>query len=243
MAQTKGSLIVIEGLDGTGKTVQSRLMTQRLERVFFGERRVEMIDFPRYDHPTSYCVQKYLRRNGASKGYRAELSQSWYAPSILYALDRMDAANSLDEEGGNLHDKLAAGGIIVSNRYTQSNIGYQGAKIESEKMRKDFILWLYRLEYEWLKVPRPDLVIFLDLPPVTAREAKLKQLAANGGQPDMLEADPLVFIRGRAAYLEAASLFPKEWRVIDCLMPDNSRRKTEEEVFEEILQAALSAIQ
>ncbi|HZZ99166.1 MAG TPA: hypothetical protein VFK07_00445 [Candidatus Paceibacterota bacterium] len=241
MTQAKGSLIVIEGLDGTGKTVQSKRLIGRL-KALFPTRHVEMSDFPRYAHPASYGVKKYLHKDGFTKGYRAEFSGSYHGPSVLYAFDRMDAANSLEGETPNLHKLLEDGAIVVSNRYTQSNIGYQGAKIESEKMRKDFILWLYRLEYEWLQVPRPDLVIFLDLPPMAAREAKLKQLAANGGQPDMHEADPLVFIRGRAAYLEAAGLFPKEWRVIDCLMPDNSRRKTEEGVFEEILQAALPAI-
>jgi dTMP kinase len=239
MSRPHGVLIVIEGLDGSGKTVQTGNLIVRIRKEW-PDRPVMARDFPRYDHPASYVVQKYLQKGSFSKGYREEFKKDPYGPALAYALDRMDAAHSLEEEdekkeGPNMVDFLANGGIIVSNRYTQSNIGYQASKIHEPLVRRGYIEWLYHLEYDLLKIPKPERVIFLDLPPTLAREAKLSQLTSQNKEPDQHEANPQTFIKAQQAYRQAAQMFP-EWRVIDMMAADGSRRKTTQEVAEDVYE-------
>lgn len=234
MTETSGRLCVIDGLDGAGKTIQTGNLILRLRKELPG-RQIMARDFPRYDHPSSYSIRKYLRKEEFTKGYREELGGDPYGPSLAYAIDRMDAAHSLEgEDGPNMADFLSLGGIIISNRYTQSNIGYQASKISDSTERVRFIEWLYNMEYRLLKIPRPTVVVFLDLPPALARQAKLAQLATTGKEPDQHEANPQTFFRAQMAYREVAALFPEEWRVVDMMVADGSRRKTTEEVAEDV---------
>ena len=231
-----GKLFVIEGIDGAGKTVVAGNLIVRVSREFPGLT-VKSEDFPRYEHPSSYTVRKYLHKDGFTKGYRPQFSEDPWGPSVTYALDRADAAHSLEGENGqNMIDFLNAGGIIVSNRYTQSNIGYQAAKIDDLIVRRKYIEWLYQFEYDILKIPKPNLVIFLDLPPMLAREAKLAQLAGQNKEPDQHEANPQTFIQAQGAYRQAARMFPDEWRIIDMMAADGSRRKTTQEVAEDVYE-------
>ena len=143
MTEVAGKLFVIEGLDGSGKTIQSGNLIVRLQKEIPGYK-IMARDYPRYEHPSSYAIRKYLQKGEFTKGYRRELSESPYGPSLMYAIDRMDAAHSLEgEDGQNMVDFLSSGGVIISNRYTQSNIGFQASKIAEAELRRTFIDLLF----------------------------------------------------------------------------------------------------
>ena len=145
-----GKLIVFEGTDGSGKATQARILAERLRSagVPFQE-----IDFPRYGNPFAEPARLYL--NGAL-GARPE-DVSACAASTLYAIDRYA---SYKEDWGAAYE---AGRLILANRYTTSNAVHQASKLPAEE-REGFLDWLFDLEYNRLGLPRPDLVLYLDLP-------------------------------------------------------------------------------
>lgn len=207
-----GELIVLEGGDGTGKTDQAELLVERLKQEGY---KVAGADFPRYKHSASFFERKYLRKSefGFTEGYGEASQVNPYAASLCYAVDRFDAAYD-QEERPNLWDYLREGYIVVSNRYTQSNIGYQASKIDDPTARQEFIKWLADIEYNKLGIPAPGLVILLDLDPALAIEMKAKQRKEQGLTLDAHERDPRILEKARIAYLEAAGLFPETWTVI-----------------------------
>lgn len=217
MEQELGKLFVIEGGEGTGKNDQTNLLVTRLEAEGY---KVGKADFPRYGkppegHPASYFVRKYLQKPEFrfTKGYGLASNVNPYGASLMYALDRFDAA-FCHEHRPNLWDLLRDGYHIVSNRYTQSNIGYQASKIEDPDERDQFIKWLFHLEYEVLRIPQPDLVLILDLEPSIARELKARQRKEQGLSLDAHESNTQILDKAREVYLEAAKLFPDAWTVI-----------------------------
>lgn len=218
MKQIRGKLFVIEGGDGTGKTEQLKLLVARLKASGY---KVAEFDFPRYGDPpngnaASFFVKKYLQKKefGFTNGYGPALDANPYGISIMYALDRFDAA-FCQEQKPNLWDLLKDGYLIVSNRYTQSNIGFQASKIEHPEERAKFIKWLMDLEYRVLGIPQPDLVLLLDLDPILARELKTKQREKQGQSLDNHESNPDILNKARGVYLEAARLFPDTWMIIE----------------------------
>lgn len=146
----KGKLIVIEGADGSGKATHTDLLIEAL--VARGYKVVKQ-DFPRYYTSTfGKLIGEALR--GEHGDF---LKMSPYLSSLPYVLDRMGASKEMKET-------LEKGTIIISNRFTPSNIAFQAAKIKKGKARTEFIQFLERVEYEEGGVPRPDLVVFLDVP-------------------------------------------------------------------------------
>lgn len=217
MEEQKGKLIVIEGGDGTGKTDQVKLLVERLKQE---GRKVIEADFPRYGkppdgHPASFFERKYLIKHefGFTKGYGEASQVNPYAASLCYAIDRFDAAHD-QENGPNLWDCLSSGHVVVSNRYTQSNIGYQAIKIDDPTERREFIRWLMDMEYGKLGIPQPGLVILLDLETVLAMELKARQRKNQDVVLDAHERDRQILEKARWAYLEAARLFPEAWTII-----------------------------
>ena len=145
-----GKLIVLEGTDGSGKSTQFRLLTQRLtqdNRVF------EKLVFPQYSEPSSALIRMYL---GGEFGANPS-DVNAYAASAFYAVDRFA---SYKKVWGHIYEN---GGLIVSDRYTTSNAVHQASK-EPEEKREAFLKWLYEFEYDKLGLPKPDLVIYLDVP-------------------------------------------------------------------------------
>ncbi len=245
-----GKLFVIEGGDGAGKTDQVDLLVAKLKKEGY---KVASADFPRYGkpprgHPASYFVRKYLQKKefGFLRGYGLASAVGPYAASLAYALDRFDAA-FCQEDGPNLWDLLGSGHVIVSNRYTQSNIGYQASKFENPEERVRFIEWLTDLEYRLLRIPQPDLVLVLDLDPVIARELKARQRKEQGQFLDAHESNSQILDRAREAYLEAAKLFPDTWTVIsvadkvhpslDILAGLHSRKVVHEKIWTKVRES------
>lgn len=219
----KGKLVVIEGVDGTGKKTQFDLLKQRLVQ---SRRRVAEADFPRYSHRSSQGVRDYLAGEfGEAK------NTDPFAASLAYAWDRYHAVHS-QKERPNLGDLLETADILISNRYTQSNIGHQASKINNSQKRQEFIQWLLEFEYGHLKIPKPDLVLLLNMPPEVSWNLKQKQLIAEGRQADLHENDREGLRHAHWAYLEAAKMFPDEWRIINVVDKETGRLLSIEEVHE-----------
>ena len=150
MNPIKGKLIVIEGTDGSGKETQSLKLRDRLWNEGLA---CEYQSFPRYDTPTGKIVKMYLGK----APFQQEFGPSIMVPPKIactwYALDRQASAEEIN-------NTLAKGIPVICNRYVESNMGHQGGKLKDSKERAEMISWLEKLEYDTLKVPRANLVVF-----------------------------------------------------------------------------------
>ena len=176
----QGKLIVFEGIDGSGKSTQYKLLCDRCREQGIS---FENIVFPRYQEPSSALIRMYL--NGAFGENPADVNA--YAASTFYAVDRYA---SYVTDWGNYYRE---GGIILSDRYTTSNAVHQGSKVAEERLG-DFFDWLYDLEYTRMGLPKPDLVLYLDVDVETSLERMAQRRAADGSKADIHEKD--------SAYLE-----------------------------------------
>ena len=145
----KGKLIVLEGIDGSGKSAQYRRLCTRMENDGIA---YTHIVFPRYNEESSALIRMYL---GGQFGSRPE-DVNAYAASTFYAVDRFASYRS---DWGKIYEN---GGLILSDRYTTSNAVHQGSKLPEEELPA-FFDWLQDLEYGKMGLPRPDLVIYLDV--------------------------------------------------------------------------------
>ena len=161
-----GKLIVFEGTDGSGKATQAKLLCETLADRDLSYRE---IDFPRYGSPFAEPANLYL--HGALGNKPGDVNA--YAASVLYAVDRFA---SYQEDWGRFYE---AGGIVVANRYTTSNAVHQASKLP-EGERREFLDWLFDLEYGRMGLPKPDLVVYLDLP-TELSEAMLRQRQQKTG--------------------------------------------------------------
>ena len=203
-------LVVIEGLDGAGKSTQVRLMKEYLERVCPS---LEYIHFPRYDAPVyGGLIGKFLRGGfGPIDKVHPQLV------ALLFAEDRHGAAPQMKRA-------LAAGGTVLLDRYVYSNIAYQCAKMPDEAGAEELREWILNTEYGEFDLPRPDLNIFLDVPIGFVEESLARQRDGSDrgylhGSQDIHEADIEFQKRVRAMYVRQASLDPS-FVVVDCSGPD-----------------------
>lgn len=150
LKKRRGKLIVIDGGDGSGKTTQANLLVDYLKTKKIP---VKYMDFPQYYHSFhGKTVAKFLR---GEFGKIDEVSP--YLASLAYAVDRVSVKKEMD-------DFLEAGGYIISNRYATSSMAHQSAKFKDEKEKKEFLKWIYELEYKVHKMPKENLVIYLYVP-------------------------------------------------------------------------------
>jgi len=204
-----GKFIVFEGPDGSGKSTQSNLLIESLENQSL---EVIAISFPQYGAKSTGLVEEYL-----SGKYGTAKQVGPYRASIFYACDRYDASFEIKKW-------LKQGKIVVSNRYVTSSIGHQAGKIENKEKRKKFIKWLYNLEYEIFRIPKPDITFILKLSPEFSerlsvqsidREVK-KQAYLRQSEKDIHE--NLAHLSDAFdSYLEAAKEFPNDFELIECL--------------------------
>lgn len=155
-----GKFFVIDGVDGSGKGTQTKILAKKLEEEGFN---VLIADFPQYGNKSAALVEEYL--NGKF-GSAKEVTP--YQASIFYACDRFAASKKLKEH-------LNQGGVIISNRYVSSNQIHQAGKIEDGKELDKFLDWLDELEFDIFKIPKPDKVFFLNVPFEIGRELVLKK--------------------------------------------------------------------
>ena len=199
-------LIVLEGLDGAGKSTQVRKLRTYLESVCGG---LEYIHFPRYGAPVyGDLISRFLRGDfGSNETVHPQLV------ALLFAEDRHGA-------GPGIRRTLEKGGTVLLDRYVYSNIAYQCAKLSSEEESEALRKWIVDTEYGDFNLPKPDLNLFLDVP-IGFVEANLKSHREgddrgylSGGQ-DIHEADIAFQEKVRAIYLRQASL-DKDFIVVDC---------------------------
>ncbi len=185
-----GKLIVIEGVDGSGKETQTELLCKYIAE---SGKTVERLSFPDYASQSSALVKMYLRGEFGSE----PSSVNPYAASLFYAVDRF--ASCAKGWG----ERLKGDRVIVADRYVTSNIVYQTAKLVGDAERRAFIRWEEDLEYGKLGLPRPDAVIFLNMEPEASallREGR-KNKITGGDEKDVHERDEAFL---RAVYESAA---------------------------------------
>ena len=210
--------IVLEGLDGAGKSTQIKLLRQMVEAT---GRECEYLHFPRFDAPIyGDMIARFLR------GEFGSVEQvNPYLVALLYAGDRADAAKQIN-------GWLAEGKCVIVDRYVYSNIGYQCAKVESEEERRVLREWILRTEYEEFGIPKPTLSLFLDVP-FGFTEAKLTSVREGadrdylGGGQDIHEKSLDLQRRVREVYLEAARA-DRELQVVDCSTAEGTMASPEE---------------
>ena len=199
-------LVVLEGLDGAGKSTQVKKLRTYLESRLGS---LEYIHFPRYDAPVyGDLISRFLRGDfGSNEQVHPQLV------ALLFAEDRHGAAPGMKKV-------LMEGGHILLDRYVYSNIAYQCAKLKDEKEAETLREWVFNTEYGDFQLPVPDLNIFLDVP-IGFVESKLKNQRngqdrdyLEGGQ-DIHEADIEFQKRVRAIYQKQCEIDPKFIR-IDC---------------------------
>lgn len=150
-------IIVIEGVDSSGKATQSKLLSERLINE---KNSVVTVEFPNYKSDSSSVVKMYLNGDFGTDPN----SVSPYAASSFFAVDRYASIR------GEWKESFSNGNIIIADRYTTSNMVHQASKISDPAEKSEFLDWLYDLEYNKLSLPKPDLVIFLDMPVENARQ-------------------------------------------------------------------------
>ena len=211
-----GKLIVIEGTDGSGKSTQFGLLTQRMTEE---NRAFRKLVFPRYAEPSSALIRMYL---GGEFGTDPHAVNS-YAASAFYAVDRYA---SYKQDWGNWYEQ---GGLVLSDRYTTSNAVHQASK-EPEENRAEFLRWLYEFEYDKLGLPRPDLTIYLDVPTEYTEKLMRGREAATGTQADIHEKDLAYLATCRQMGRAAAEYYG--WTVIQCVR--DGQMRTIEDIHQEI---------
>lgn len=171
----KGKLIVLEGIDGSGKSAQYRRLCERLEKDKIA---YNHIVFPRYDKESSALIRLYL--GGAFGTKPGDVNA--YTASAFYAVDRF--ASYRDDWGKVYED----GGLILSDRYTTSNAVHQGSKLQDEELPA-FFSWLADFEYGKMGLPEPDLVIYLDVDLETSRRRMRRREEKTHTHADIHEQD------------------------------------------------------
>jgi dTMP kinase len=188
----KSFLIAIEGTDGSGKETQTRLLFKNLRT-----KRIPalMLEFPMYSSLTGKLVKQYLHGEFGDLDPRAA--------ALLYAGNRLEYKDKIVQS-------LKQGKIVILNRYVGSNQIHQAVRVKTED-RKRFLNWIEGLEYKSFGLPKPDMTIFLAVPP----KFSIHLIKKRGREVDILEADKIHQNRAYRQALDVAK--DRKWTVINCL--------------------------
>jgi dTMP kinase len=217
----RGKLIVIEGIDGSGKRTQVDCLARALR-----ERGVDFtqVSFPQYDGFFGKLVARFL--NGEF-GPLAAVNPHFSA--LLYAGDRLESKPSIEAS-------LASGKTVLADRYIASNLAHQGARMPSEQ-REEFIAWLKQLEYEVYGLPAEDLVLYLRVPAAEAHRLTGERGTRNYTKlrRDLQESD-LAHLEAASAVYDTLARQP-HWAKIECFDPAAGALRPPEAIHAEILAA------
>lgn len=215
----KGRFIVIEGSDGVGKKTQADLIIKMFRRI---GKQVVFYDFPQYERSFfGKMVADYLNEKFGDVN-----ESDPYLISLLYAGDRFEASEHIR------HD-LRQGKIVICNRYTQSNMAFQTAKLRDDRRKKEFLEWLEELEFGIFNIPKPDLVVYLYAPHKISQRQVDKKSARNytDKKRDIHERNSKFLEEVEKQYLDLANT-NNEWRTIICT--DGDKLLPPEEISERI---------
>lgn len=202
-----GKLIVLEGLDGSGKSTQ---LLELEKALISGGKSTHKIKLPDYEDDSSALVRMYL---GGAFGTDPQ-SVNAYTASAFYAVDR--AANYLRK----WKDKYEAGQVILADRYTTSNAYHQLQKMPRDRW-DEYLAWLEDFEYQKLSVPKPDCVVYLDMPIDVSQKLLMHRYEGDAAKKDIHEANVDYLRSCRVAALYAAEKL--HWHVIACAEGDSPR--------------------
>lgn len=219
-----GKLVVIEGLDGSGKNTQTKLLVNYLKKVKDGSKSggdVKYLSFPNYSSPSSSLVKMYLNSEfGKNPG-----DVNAYAAASFFAVDRYaDYKKNWEDFYNNPLN------TIICDRYTTSNAIYQMCKL-SETSWPDYLTWLYDYEYNKLKLPKPTAVIYLEMPVDVSQNLMKNRYNGDESKKDLHEAN-LNFLKTcekAAKYIAIKD----NWKNIYCTK--NGKIKSKDEIHEEIV--------
>lgn len=219
-----GKLIVIEGGDGAGKATQAKLLIEHLQA---DGHEVKTLDFPRYtDNQFGRLIRQCL------DGKRGDfMAMDPRVVATLYAADRFETKSVLE-------DWLAAGHIVVLDRYVSANMMHQGAKLQDDAELPDLITWIDHTEFEVFGVPRPDLTFYFDIPYEIRQKLKQKAVdeGKHTGELDVAEQDQEHQRKVGERARKIVDLRP-DWYQVTCCTDDEELRTIEhihEEVYEKV---------
>lgn len=208
----KGKLIVIEGIDGSGKTTQVELLTKYLADK---KNLHEVISFPRYDDNLyGQLIRRYL---DGEFGPIHEVNP--YLIALAYAGDRLLAKPQVESW-------LQNGKLVIANRYVSSSQAHLGANLAEDK-REEFMQWVDELEYQTNKLPKEDLTILLNVDPNVGQEN------VQGGEADIHEDSLKHLEEASKIYLELSKA-KENWQVVDCM--ENGKMKSKETIHKMIVE-------
>jgi thymidylate kinase/thymidylate synthase ThyX len=221
----KGKFFVIEGTDASGKSTQFKLLADRLIAEGYD---VVTFDFPQYENDSSYFVREYLAGN---YGQTDEVGP--YTASVFYALDRYSAKDAIQ-------DAIDSGKIVLSNRFTGSNMAHQGTKFSNPEERRGFFIWEDNLEFQMLGIPRPTASVVLRVDASTIQQLIHIRSESENRPKDIHEADTTHIERSVEVYDDLCTLFPKDFLRVDCVR--SNKFMTREQIHEivwSVLQPSL----
>jgi dTMP kinase len=220
------NFVVIEGLDGSGKSTQIKLL-----RDFLSQKKInyKYLHFPRTDAPVyGELIARFLR------GDLGDIqSVDPYLVALLYAGDRNDAGNLIRQW-------LDEGYFVLLDRYVNSNIAFQCAKLKDEGEQEKLKEWIIQLEYAIHEIPVPDLNIFLNVPFVFTEQQLLSERAGSernylNGKTDIHEADLDFQKRVREIYLSLTDSAGGKYRILDC-SSEKDKILSPDEIFHKIIE-------
>jgi len=203
--KSKGKLIVIDGIDGAGKATQTKILIKRLRKL---KHKTATLDFPQYyNNFFGKMTGRFL--NGE---FGDAPSTNPYLASVLYAADRWETKTKIEKW-------LKEGRVVILDRYSSSNQIHQGGKILDPKKRKGFLDWLEEMEFNVFKIPKPDLIIFLNVPYKISKKLLTKKVSRNyikSAKNDKVEKSR---IYQESSYLQSLNLVKKynNWIEINCV--------------------------
>lgn len=207
---------MIEGLDGCGKSTQLDILTERLAKAGITSKQVS---FPDYDAPSCAPVKMYLAGEFGSKP--GDVNP--FAAASFYAVDRFSSYKR------NWEQFYLNGGVVVCGRYVTSNAVHQASKLPDNE-REKYLDWLDDFEYKKIGIPRPDLVIFLDMPNELSRSLLESRYQGDCTKKDIHEKDESY----REACREAAMFAAKKWGWVTVNCAENGKVLTRQEVADAI---------
>lgn len=212
-----GKLIVIEGLDGSGKTTQLNILVEKLKKERIDN--IKQIKLPDYDSDSSSLVKMYL----AGEFGKSPEDVNAYAASAFYAVDRF--ANYKTKWKNDYEN----GAVIIADRYTTSNAYHQATKLPESEW-KSYFLWLQDFEYNKLGIPKPDMVIYLDMPIEISQKMMTARYNGDERKKDIHEAN-IQYLKHCRKAAQAAAI-QLGWNVIKC--NDANMPRSIESISEEI---------